>query len=353
MTIDCTTLSGRRREICLGVDSAGERIDVADIKRAAYLRSWFPNATPEEIADAVFRRGVDDANVPVRGLGDVIANGIKRVTRGRVKPCGSCKDRAAKLNRVFPTKHQPPVERIEWQEPVRRNFMMHVWPVKDFGAWQWNMDQVLQRAHLFNGRRVIAIAVSDATDSAEVVKEYMRDFTDEFIVVPNDSRLREVVTFVPMLERMETLDANTITFACHAKCVRHRIGIDDDGSTVFDWTRAMYETCLDRMPLVETQLITKAMTGSFKRYGQFTTRGNHRWHYSGTFYWFRNRDVYQRNWRHVDRKFFGTESWPGHMFRPEETGCLFMDGVDDLYVKDYWMKTIKPALEQWEPTHAT
>lgn len=115
----------------------------------------------------------------------------------------------------------------------------------------------------------------------------------------------------------------------------------------------MYRTCLDDWERVQEHLTTKAMTGSFKRYGQFTTRGNHRWHYSGTFYWFRNRDVFQRNWRHVDRKFFGTESWPGHMFRPEETGCLFMDGADDLYLHEYWTKTIEPALEQWETAHAT
>jgi hypothetical protein len=34
------------------------------------------------------------------GLGDVVAAAIKWLTGGRVKPCGGCKERQAKLNRL-------------------------------------------------------------------------------------------------------------------------------------------------------------------------------------------------------------------------------------------------------------
>jgi len=279
-----------------------------------------------------------------RGAGDRLADLIKRSTLGMVTPCGGCKDRAAKLNHMFPAKNLLPVEPVEFVEPVRRNFMMHIWPAEEGGAWRWNCDHVLSRAELFNGRRVVAIATGRHTDPPEAVQEYLGDFTDEFIVMPNDPKLREVVTFVPLLERMESTDPNEVTFCCHSKATKNKLSPSHVGTTIFDWTRTMYETCLDDWPTVRDALTAHAMAGSFKRYGQFTTRGNHRWHYSGTFYWFRNRDVFRRNWRFVDQRFFGTESWPGHMFRPDETACLFMDNVNDLYQKEYWDSVIAPAL---------
>ena len=39
---------------------------------------------------------------PSRGLGDTVAKIIKRVTRGRVKPCGGCRKRQQRLNELVP-----------------------------------------------------------------------------------------------------------------------------------------------------------------------------------------------------------------------------------------------------------
>lgn len=286
-----------------------------------------------------------------RGLGDVVANTIHTVTGGLVQPCGGCKQRAALLNHLMPSAASP-VETVRLEEPVKRNVMMHIWPVKKTGVWQWNCDQLLKRAELFNGKRVVAIVYDSQSDKPEAVKKYLSDFTDDFVVMPNNPALREVVTFVPMLERLESTDPNEVTFCCHSKAVKHAIPVGNPGTTLFKWTEAMYETCLDHWDHIRELLTTKAMAGSFRRYGQFKTPRNHQWHYSGTFYWFRHVDVFQRNWRYLDKKFFGTESWPGHMFRPEETACIFMDMAEDLYQIPYWASTVTPALEQWRQEHA-
>jgi len=37
-----------------------------------------------------------------KGLGDTVAKVIKKVTRGRVKPCGGCRKRQRRLNRLVP-----------------------------------------------------------------------------------------------------------------------------------------------------------------------------------------------------------------------------------------------------------
>lgn len=39
---------------------------------------------------------------PSRGLGDTVAKVIRKVTRGRVKPCTGCKKRQEKLNKLLP-----------------------------------------------------------------------------------------------------------------------------------------------------------------------------------------------------------------------------------------------------------
>ena len=39
-----------------------------------------------------------------RGLGDTVAKAIHAVSGGRIKPCGGCKKRQAKLNKLVPYK---------------------------------------------------------------------------------------------------------------------------------------------------------------------------------------------------------------------------------------------------------
>lgn len=40
-----------------------------------------------------------------RGLGDTVAKVIHKATGGRVKPCGGCKKRQERLNKMFPYQH--------------------------------------------------------------------------------------------------------------------------------------------------------------------------------------------------------------------------------------------------------
>lgn len=235
-----------------------------------------------------------------------------------------------------------------------RNMIMHIWPVKGYGAWQWNCDVLLRRAKLFNGKRIVAIATSEETDSPEVVKEYLKDLDAEFIVVPNHSGLREVATWLPMLEHVFSVKPDELTFTCHAKGVRHSMQPTEIGgknTTVFDWAYIMYQSTLDYWPLIQELLQTNCMAGSFRRFGEFTTPGNNRWHYSGTFYWFRHKDVFTNQWRKVDQKFFGTESWPGYLFQPSETACIFHDNSSDLYDVRYMHHTVLPEWEAWKKAH--
>jgi hypothetical protein len=287
-----------------------------------------------------------------RGFGDQMARAINVASFGLIPQCGGCKQREALLNHWFPSK-VPAIERIDLQEATR-HLMFHIWPVKEFGAWQWNCDQLLEHADCFNGRRIVAIVTDDETDTADAVRDYLRDFTDEFLEFPNDGRLREVVSFVPMLERLEGHQSERdVTFSCHAKAVRHKLTPDSQGTTLFRWAGACYET-LTRWDEVRPLLETKGTVGAFRRFfATIDRRGFGPWHYSGAFYWFRNRDAFRRNWRYVPERFYGTEAWPGLMFKVDESASIACDNVGDLYNFEYWTKTIEPQLEVWRTERAT
>lgn len=225
-----------------------------------------------------------------------------------------------------------------------RHLTYHVWPTKHHDGWKWNLEQLAARWQLFNGSRILGIA----TDSKTVTPVDVLAFTDSLgirfdhvVSRPNQAKLREVVTWLPMLELLSPHKAgpDEVVFSSHAKGVRH----DDLTEKLEAWTRLMYVSCLDDWPLVESQLSRHLATGSFRRYGNFTTPGNYRWHYSGTFFWWRLAEIAKRKWRTVDQRFFGTESWIGHQCRPEETGCLFLNDCGDLYQDNYWEKVVWPA----------
>ena len=122
---------------------------------------------------------------------------------------------------------------------------MHIWQVKHNGGWQWNCDRLLEHAALFNGRRIVSVVTDGSTDCVDDVRHYLRDFTDEILTFRNNSKLREVVSWVPMLERLERNQSDQdVTFSCHAKGVRHNVQTDSQSSSLFRWAAAMYETLL-------------------------------------------------------------------------------------------------------------
>lgn len=326
----CRDLAAKMDE--WGTQACRQRLDEIVEDMMPRARAWVAENKPW--IRKLLPRVLEDAGIRRKIRSDVLQAiaAAERIGSGRIQ--------------VESQGNAPPIETVSLENP-RRHLICHLWPVAGHGAWQWNCDRLLENAELFNGRRIVAIATSRETDSASTVMEYLRDFTDQFIVVPNSPKLREVATWISMLERLrEYQTEQDVTFACHGKCVRHKIGSDDAGSTIFRWTAAMYELCLS-WPAVRPLLETHATAGAFRRWGIPQRLGWGDWHYSGTFFWFRNRDVFARNWRDVPQRFYGTEAWPGRLFRRHEAGLICCDNVADLYDLNYWVHKIEPQIAAW------
>lgn len=230
--------------------------------------------------------------------------------------------------------------------------LCHVYPRKGNGLWQRNLEEVRARLALFNGRRVIGIVHDGFSDPPEAVQEFFRGYGEfDWVIEKNDPGLREVQTFNRMYEIIEAASKDKedhALFYCHAKGVTKPF---NPGITCHPWARTMYAVSLDYRPLVEEQLEKFPVTGAFKKVGVGFNGSRSQWHYSGSYYWMRCKDIFSRAWREIDWCWYGIEPWPSLHYGVEEAGCLFMDGLVprlNLYGRKFWQKIVEPTFERWK-----
>jgi len=222
---------------------------------------------------------------------------------------------------------------------LTRHCLFFIMPLAGKGDWVWKrqIERLCKHLHLFD--KICVGVVTSKPDvrfplvhSKYVVQEFEKyGYTKEkinFIVKPNNRRKREGITFLEQLEYVMTDDPNTIVFYGQAKGIQYAA---DPTSRIHKWTEAMYEHTYENYEKAQEALNTHIFAGSFKKYGQFNTPRNHKWHYSGSFYWFRAADLWKRQWAYIDGAFFGVESWPGLHAKQDEGACLCMEDVGDMY----------------------
>lgn len=233
-----------------------------------------------------------------------------------------------------------------------RHLIFHVYPATNNKVWQRNVEQILKRIHLFNGKKIAAVVCGVGLNLPKRVKDAFGKNLDELLVFPNSKRLREVATFEGLFSRVLVDDPNHCFFYAHAKGVTRPV---NPGVTVHRWADIMYETCLDYWPLVEDLFRQgKSLAGSFKKIGHGFGGSRSSWHYSGAFFWAKSQAVLAKDWKVIDKTWWGTEAWPGLHFSPEEAGCLFHEAplsTMDLYSMGYFENTVQPLYDQWKLLH--
>jgi hypothetical protein len=208
------------------------------------------------------------------------------------------------------------------QHPPRggwtRHLLYYVYPRRGNGAWQRNVEQLLERIDLFNGRRVVAVATDGGSDHAETVRAAFAGRDVEFVELANNPAAGESAAFGPLWEAVEKYRGpGDVTFYAHAKGIRY----DDPRASPHLWATLLYATNLDYWPLVEREFLShKRMVGTL----QTGSHGHANWIYAGTFFWFRNAPTFEQKWRRCRLRYGGVELWPGKVFPPYRScGCLF------------------------------
>jgi hypothetical protein len=144
------------------------------------------------------------------------------------------------------------------------------------------------------------------------------------------------------MKQIRSVSDNEVTFYCHGKGVTHA-----DNIMVRRWTEQMYHTLLDDEPSIINALERFSIVGSFRKYGIHGGL-NTKWHYSGTFFWFRNDDTFKNPlWTDIDQVYYGVEAWPGKIFPIEKSACIFSDDDDSAYLQTTWDK-LERKIAVWD-----
>ena len=238
-----------------------------------------------------------------------------------------------------------------------RHLCYHIYPARLEGGdcWRRNVAALRERISLFNGRRVIGVAIGPHTDRMDAVERAFAGTGAELLEVRNAPSMRECTTLVKMYEKVSGfVGPEHVTLHGHAK------GITSESwaTGVRSWVESLYELCLDYWPRVEMMLQTFPIVGPyFREWTDWTVPGfvsNSTWHYSGAWRWFRNADMFSREWRYVEPFWCGSESHPSMVFGEKEAGNLFHKVLPRdraLYLKPYWDQVVTPELQRFRAEH--
>lgn len=235
---------------------------------------------------------------------------------------------------------------------VARHLTYHVCPFENAStAWRWNLEQLLQRWHLFNGIKVIGINHDEDTVTPDDLLSYCRSIGlhwDYTVIRPNSRKLGEVMTWVPSLKLLspESASEKEIVFSAHAKGVKY--GGKEMPPLIRDWSALMYAGNLDAWDSVERSLEWFVATGIMRAQYPKKPLCRHGWYYSGAFWWWRLADVGRGPWDQVAQWYAGRELWVGHQCPKEESDCLFLDNTRSPYLPAYWNSVIYPKWNKYQ-----
>jgi hypothetical protein len=238
-----------------------------------------------------------------------------------------------------------------------RHLAYHVYPhaLNGGAIWRRCVSELRRRISLFNGRRIIGVATGPETNTLADVQAAFAGNGCEFIEVANNKDRREGTTLVPMYELLKGfIGPEDVTLHGHAK------GISSEAWSRGSrrWHDACVESCLDYWPLIQGCLLQFPMVGPFKRqHSIFAVPGfksRSQWHFSGAWRWFRNRDLFARDWRYVEPFWCGSETHPSMTFAAHEAWGLILEvpaAGQCLYEEPYWRSTAQPALEKFRTAY--
>lgn len=247
---------------------------------------------------------------------------------------------------------------------VKRNLLLYIYPVAGTGVWQRIIDEFTSRIDLFNGRIVLCVSqdgpespphaldasrVPLGTDSAELVFErFLRNARGRGSVktlTVRNTELGETAHHNRIFAENFNLDPDSATLYAHSKGVTRR-----PGHMAHRWRSVLLETLIDRYGCVEAALETKPVAGSFKKIGHGWGNSRSNWHYSGSWFWFRDSALYARDWTRIEPFYGGIEAYPSLHFKSREAACVFhpcLVRTANFYDSSYWSRYVDSDLDRF------
>jgi hypothetical protein len=229
--------------------------------------------------------------------------------------------------------HLPPPPNKPYPEITTRNLICHLYPHKSNDAATRNLTELCKRWHLFNGKKIIALAHDHMTLNHRTIKKLLPPDAEIFLVL-NDTRLREAASFPLLLRQVQSHDEHTATFYCHGKGTSQtHNGNPQTRLAITYWAIRMYHHLLDDWDAVNDALRTKSCAGIYKIDYTNTDRGGMtsptggpwgEWHYAGSFFWFRHDHIFRNpKWSMIPDDSYAAEAWLGTFIDSDSAATLY------------------------------
>ena len=194
--------------------------------------------------------------------------------------------------------------------------------------FEYHINQLHKYVPKFNNKKVINVATGDNLHSVDYVKKRLKGLDIKFVTTPNSDDYRETLGFfTKLLPEIKSIEHNEYTFFGHSKSNSERRQIESHKRPHRLWTEYCYKYNLDDVDDVIEKMKIYDSYGIFKRdYGLEQVVPDSTWHYSGTFFWFKNSKVFDKDWdsaRFNSHNRYETEAFIGKMIDNEKGYCAF------------------------------
>jgi hypothetical protein len=174
----------------------------------------------------------------------------------------------------------------------------------------YNITLINKYLPLFNGQRIIKIAVDDLLrNNSHLINLFPNC---EIELVQNNPETRESEYFIQSLKEIK--NKNSLTFFAHNKGSKNG---GAENNVVKVWLLSMYFFNLEERYLsnIEYNLTTdKTFSGIMQITVPCPPWVTTNWHYSGTFFWFNTEKLFSIDgWDNFEKGRFSVEGYPGKM----------------------------------------
>lgn len=185
----------------------------------------------------------------------------------------------------------------------------------------FNIRHLLTYLPKFNGKKVININYDNLSQAEGFVNKAFNDFSDiDFFFTDNASTSgkHELVPFInKLMPAVESTDDNEYTFYGHTKGISH-YGSQHETQVLY-WANIMYYKNLSNFDLIENILQKYCCCGTLKINQPLSVLSFVKWHYSGSFFWLKNKEIFSRDYRsHYSKNKYGIEGYPAWHFGTEQ-----------------------------------
>jgi len=207
----------------------------------------------------------------------------------------------------------------------------------------FNLSNLKRYLHKFNGKKIINVNYLDKDFAEEFILTYFKEFDDITFYFTNNNDTNGWYELKPFMNKLlpsvYSLNDNEYTFYGHTKGVT-RYNHPTEFVCLL-WAHTMYTKNLDNLEYITNILQTYACCGTFKLNKPFTALSFVPWHYSGAFFWFRNKSLFEKDWQNFYPNVYGLEGYLPTHFSTEEAFSIqpeLPDGYEDIYMKHNWEK---------------